>query len=100
MPCKDQWITRDGKVMDMHDMTDDHILNAYALLDEAQQEAEYDGQTKLAYELSDSKEQLEGEAERRWGREPMIDGESLLRDRLQKRAGRCGPPEPPIVGKR
>lgn len=100
MPCNKTWETAAGKTMPMHEMSDQHVINAYRHLEELIEDVPYwadehefgGGNEELSFSLCD----LEVEAARRWG---PGDGEALIRERIEK--GVHGVPlKPFIVGRK
>ena len=108
MPCNETWETAAGKTMPMHEMSDQHVINAYRRLEEIIVEgtadnfswegewAPSDMATSTIEEFEDSLADLEEEAERRWG---PGGGKALIHERLEK--GVHGVPlNPPLVGRK
>lgn len=103
MTCNRTWETAAGVTMPMHEMSDQHVINAYRRLEEMIEEAQDPPYWADEHEFHDprgefewSKEDLEIEAARRWG---PGDGEALIRERIEK--GVHGVPlTPPTVGRK
>ncbi len=100
-PCNETWETAAGVTMPMHEMSDQHVINAYRRLEEIVENAgdSWDGDEWSppgTADFTSSMCDLEVEAERRWG---PGDGEALIRERLEK--GVHGVPlTPPLVGRK
>ncbi len=104
-PCNKTWGTAAGVTMPMHEMSDQHVINAYRRLEEIIGEGpqdiysgdgEWEPSTMPVEDFESSLANLELEAERRWG---PGHGEALIRERIEK--GVHGVPlTPPLVGRK
>ncbi len=105
MTCGRTWETAAGDTMLMHEMSDQHVINAYRRIEEIIEEEDHDiyagdgewePSTMPMEDFEFSLSNLEVEAERRWG---PGQGEALIRERLEKGAANV-PLKPIRIGRK